>query len=110
MSKYYGKIGFAISTETEPYVYSDVITERPYFGDVIRNTRRWENGERLNANLNINNEFSIVADPFAYENFHSMRYLTYMGVKWIITSVEVQYPRLILSVGGEYNEDTGTAG
>ena len=60
----------------------------------------------INDNLNISNEFSIIADPFAYENFQNMRYIVFMGAKWKITSVEVQYPRLILTVGGVYNEQT----
>ena len=65
-----------------------------------------ETGTSLNDNLNISNEFSIIADPFAYENFQNMRYIVFMGAKWKITSVEVQYPRLILTVGGVYNEQT----
>jgi hypothetical protein len=32
-----------------------------------------------------------------------MLYVEFMGTKWKITNVEVQYPRLILSVGGVYN-------
>ena len=62
--------------------------------------------ETLFGILNVSNEFSIVADPFAYANFHSMRFIEYMGAKWKISNVEVQYPRLILTVGGVYNEQT----
>jgi hypothetical protein len=32
-----------------------------------------------------------------------MRYVEFMGTKWKITNIEVQYPRLTLSIGGEYN-------
>ena len=53
-----------------------------------------------NANRSI---ASIIADPFAYQNFHAMRYIEWMGAKWKITKVNVQSPRLILSVGGVYN-------
>ena len=105
MAKWFGKIGYAAVIETSPGVYSDDITEREYCGDVIRNTSRWSvSSDNVNDNLDINNQFSILADPFAYQNFHSMKYVEYMGTKWKITSVEVQYPRLILSVGGVYNE------
>lgn len=82
------------------------ITVRDYYGDVIRNTRQYQSSDNLNDNLNVSNEFSIVADPFAYANFHSMRFIEYMGAKWKISNVEVQYPRLILTVGGVYNEQT----
>lgn len=103
MAKFFGKIGYAETVETTPGVWEEKITEREYFGDLIRNTRSLQSGEQLNDNINISNEISIVADPFAYENFHSMRYVEFMNAKWKISSVEVQYPRLILSVGGLYN-------
>ena len=103
MAKFFGKIGYAETVETTPGVWEEEITEREYFGDLIRNTRSLQSGEQLNDNINISNEISIVADPFAYENFHSMRYVEFMNAKWKISSVDVQYPRLILSVGGLYN-------
>lgn len=103
MAKFFGKIGYAETVETTPGVWEEKITEREYFGDLIRNTRSLQSGEQLNDNINISNEISIVADPFAYENFHSMRYVEFMNAKWKISSVEVQYPRLVLSVGGLYN-------
>ena len=103
MAKFFGKIGYAETVETTPAVWEEKITEREYFGDLIRNTRSLQSGEQLNDNINISNEISIVADPFAYENFHSMRYVEFMNAKWKISSVEVQYPRLILSIGGLYN-------
>lgn len=103
MAKFFGKIGYAETVETTPGVWEEKITEREYFGDLIRNTRSLQSGEQLNDNINISNEISVVADPFAYENFHSMRYVEFMNAKWKISSIEVQYPRLILSVGGLYN-------
>ena len=103
MAKYFGKIGFATLTEIKPGVWKEIITEREYYGDVIRNTRRLQNANQLNDDINVSNEISIVADPFARENFHSMRWVEYMGAKWKVSSVDVQYPRLVLTVGGIYN-------
>ena len=104
MAKWYGVIGYAETKETSPSVWKEVITERNYVGDVIRNTSRWSTTQvSTNDDLNINNQISIIADPFAYQNFHSMKYIEFMGTKWKINSVEVQYPRLILSIGGVYN-------
>lgn len=105
MNKFYGKIGYAVTEETSPGVWQDQITERIYYGDVIRNTRRLQSSENLNDNINVSNEISIVADPFAYQNFHLMRYVEFMGCNWKINNVEVKYPRLILSIGGVYNGD-----
>ena len=99
MAKFYGLIGFGESVETAPGVWEDRITERPYSGDVIRNTRRLQGAEQVNDNLNISNEISIVADPYAMKNFHSMRYVTYMDAKWKVSAVTVQFPRLVLTVG-----------
>lgn len=107
MSKYFGMIGFAgEQVETVPGVWDDVIVERPYYGDVTRNTRRLQPGEHVNDTVTISNEISIVSDPYALQNFHSMRYISWMGVLWKVTSVEVQYPRLILSIGDEYHGPT----
>lgn len=104
MAKWFGKIGFAESAETKPGVWEDKITEREYFGDLIRNTRRLQTTDHLNDDIDISNEISIVSDPYANENFYAMRYAEFMNAKWKITSVEVQYPRLVLSLGGLWNE------
>lgn len=108
--KWYGKIGFEETVEEVPGVYVEKICARPYFGDLIRNLRRLDNSDYLNDDVNISNEISVLADQYAYHNFHTMRYVEFMGSKWKITSVEVQPPRLILSIGGLYNgEDSSKA-
>ena len=103
MAKFYGKIGYAETTETTPGVWEEVITERDYYGDVTKLTRRWQSTDQLNDNLEVNNIISILADPYATRHFHAMRYVAWMGASWKITSVEVQRPRLLLTIGGVYN-------
>ena len=103
MAKFFGAIGYGLNEETRPGVWKDQIIERQYYGDLIHNTRRLQSTENLNDDINIANEISVVADPFAYQNFHAMRYVEFMGAKWKITNVAVQYPRLILTIGGVYN-------
>lgn len=104
MAKWYGKIGYAETVETEPGLWEERIVERPYFGDVTTDRRnRQATTTGVNDNINILNVISIIADPFANENCSSMIYAEYMGAKWKITSIEVQFPRLILTVGGVYN-------
>lgn len=105
MAKFYGVIGYAKTVETAPGVWTEQITERRHFVDVNRNSRRLATTADINDGISINNEFSIVADPFAAQNFHSMRYIEYMGTKWKISNVDVRYPRLILTPGGVYNEN-----
>lgn len=104
MAKYYGKIGFAETVETEPGVWQEQIIERDYYGDLIRNNRRYDNSQYLNDNVNINNQFSVLADEYANSHIGSMRYLWYMGQKWKINSASIEYPRITLEVGGLYNE------
>lgn len=110
MAKFFGVIGYGTTEETALDVYDVTITEREYYGDVLRNTRRYESANQVNDNLNVSNTISIVADPFAIQNFHLIRYVTYMGAKWKVSNVEVQYPRLILTLGGVYNDDSGEEG
>lgn len=103
MAKFYGVIGYAETKETVPGVWQEQIIERNYYGELVRNVRRLNTKIRLNDDIDISNEISILADPYANENFHMMRYIEFMGTKWKINSVEVRYPRLILTVGGVYN-------
>lgn len=103
MAKFFGIIGYAETVETVPGVWTEQITKREYYGDLTRNTRRLQTADKLNDDINITNELSIVADPYAMNNFHSMRYAEFMGATWKITNVEVQYPRLILTLGGVWN-------
>lgn len=103
MARWCGIIGFANTNETTPGVYEEQYEERRYFGDVIRATRRLESSGHVNDDVNISNEISIVADPFAIDHFHTMRYVELNGTKWKVSNVEIQYPRLKLTVGGVFN-------
>lgn len=104
MAKFYGKIGYIQTVESEPGYWEEKTIEREYYGDIIRNTSRYQQDGHVNENIVINNVLSIVADPYANENFQHMRYVEWMGTKWKITNIEVQYPRLILTLGGIYHE------
>ena len=103
MAKFYGAIGYAQTSETSPGVWREQITEKMYAGDITKLSKRWQAGENLNDDLVLNNQFSIVADPWLQHNFHQIRYVKWNGAYWKVTSVEVQRPRLILSIGGVYN-------
>ena len=103
MAKFYGNIGYAEQVEVRPGIWDEVIVERPYYGDLIRNTNVSQNPTGVNPNINISNNISIVADLYANKNAQYMRYVEFMGAKWQITNIEPQYPRIILTVGGIYN-------
>ena len=103
MARYCGEIGFSTSKKVAPGVYEDEITERKYYGDVTKDFRKNENSDKVVRDVDIRNIFSVVADPFAFENLSFIKYIKYLGIAWNVESVEVQYPRLIISVGGKWN-------
>ena len=103
MAKFYGAIGYGESVETSPGVWQDGIVEYSYYGDVIRNTRKLQEGESLNNDLSVGNSISIVADAYANEHFFAIRYIQWAGTYWTVSDVEVQSPRLLLRLGGVYN-------
>lgn len=106
MTKFFGVVGYGDTTEISPGVHEDAIVERKYYGDVIKNYRRLDGGEHLHDNISVGNSISIVADAYAYNNFFNMKYVSWMGTKWIVSEVEVERPRLILRLGGVYNGPT----
>lgn len=104
MTKFYGKIGYAETIETSPGYWEPTIIEQPSFGEWIRYSSKFQiTADSTNDDKDVANELSIVADPYAVQHFSNMRYVEHMGVKWKITAVKPQHPRLILTVGGIYN-------
>lgn len=107
MARFSGEVGYAVETkETSPGVWVDLIEERSYQGDVIRNTRQLSSGEKINEDITVNNSISIVADQYAIDHFFNIKYVRWAGVLWTVPTVEVQSPRLILSLGSVYNGPT----
>ena len=90
MAKFYGVIGYGDTVEVEPGIWEDQIVEHEYYGDLIKNTRKLESSGGINDDINIMNNISIVADPYANKNFNNMRYVTFMGTKWKIKNIEVE--------------------
>lgn len=103
MGKFHGKVGYANTVEQAPGVYVDCITERPYFGDVINAATKWTNGININDNVTVSTKISIVADAYAFDHFSKIKYCKWMCVKWKVIDITPARPRLILTLGGEYN-------
>lgn len=106
MAKFYGAIGYISEVETAVDVIENKPIERMYKGDLIRNNRRLDNGENINDNVTISNQISILADPYANNHIFDMRYVKWRGTAWKVTNVDVEPPRLILTLGGIYNGET----
>jgi len=104
MAKFYGLLGFVQQQETSPGVWTDVITEKNYYGEITRDTRRLQQGEKLNDDVVVNNIVSVVSDPFADGAIMAIRYVEWLGVKWKVNSIDnTQPPRIILSIREPYN-------
>lgn len=104
MARFHGNVGYTgDQVESVPGVWEDQIVEFPYSGDVLRNTRKLEPGDGLNKDIVVNNSISILCDQYAIEHFFNIRYVVWEGVRWTVTNVEVQRPRLLLNIGSVYN-------
>lgn len=106
MARFCGYVGYAKTVEISPGVWAEQFVERKHKGDVNKNIKRWNHTEYLNDDLTISNTISIIADEFAYSNAYAIRYVKYLGTCWKVESIEIQRPRLILTLGGVYNGTT----
>ena len=106
MSKWCGNVGFADTIEYEPGSHENEVVERQYYGDVISNRWKRQNSGGVNDDINLSNQISIVADPYALNHCSTIAYIEYMGTRWKVTDVDPQFPRLILNIGGVYNGNT----
>lgn len=103
MAKIHGIVGFADYDETSPGVFEPIITEKEFSGDVIRKSNRSVSVSTINDNIVINNQISIIADPYINQHFPSIKYVTWNGNSWKVTSAEPNFPRIILTLGEVYN-------
>ena len=104
--KFYGKIGFGETVEKSDGIWVDTIVEKDYYGDILKNVKRSEDSAKVNDDISLSNQLSIVSDPYLTNHFHAIKYVTMFGTNWKVTSVEVQFPRLLLTLGGVYNGQT----
>lgn len=109
MAKWYGKVVFSETSKTETGYWKPTIIERQYYGDVISNHWKRQTSDKVNDDINISNQISIVSDPYANQHCSSITCVELNGAYWKVTDVEIQYPRLILSIGGLYNGELATA-
>lgn len=105
MAKFSGVIGFVQTVETSPGVWTDQTTERRYKGDLIKDYISWQGAEKINSDLNISNQISVVADSYILQNTEYIKYIIVNGAKWKVTTITINRPRLIISLGGIYRNE-----
>lgn len=110
MARFYGEVGYADTVENPANsgIWTDIITEYSYFGDVVRNTKKLDSSDKVNNDISVNNTISIIADEYALQHFFKIRYVQWAGVLWTVTDVDVDSPRLTLRLGSVYNGPTPT--
>lgn len=101
--RFYGEVGYVTTVINDRGVAIPTITKRNYYGDVLEMNTRWQDTEYLNDDISVGHRISILADPYANQNFPYIKYVEWMGTRWDVKSVKLEYPRLILTLGGVYN-------
>lgn len=103
--KFSGKIGFYLKDEeVRPGIWKEKIEERPYAGDLLEDRRRFNyTSEQQNAQFTVQNRISILADLYTRTHWPAIRYVIWNDVKWDVSAVKVEYPRIIITLGGYYH-------
>ena len=103
MARWAGEVGYVETVETSPGVWEEQIVPHFYTGDMNRLSRSLRNAQKINDDVEIGMELEFVSDPYALSHFSNIRYVEYMGVKWKAKTVTPNFPRIIVSLGEEYN-------
>ena len=87
--------------------WTDVVTEHMRYGDITRNNRRYSpNSDTVNDELTLSHTVSIVADAYMMKHYYAIKYVLWKGQRWKVTDIQVERPRLLLTIGGLYNGPT----
>lgn len=109
MARYYGKVGFLkeeVESETRPSRFIPEMEERYYSGNLLKNYISSQASEKPVDDFTLNNDISIIADPYALNHFSSIKYVEFMNTLWEAKSAKVEYPRIRISFGGVYHGPT----
>lgn len=106
--KFSGKAGFRIDdVEIEPGVYEPKVVVKTIKGDVVSNRYQHQNSDKSTIdNVRITNQLLIVANQFFNEHIANLVYIEFQGVKWKVESFDIRPPRVVVSLGGVYNEQS----
>ena len=103
MARFSGLIGYVTQEESVPGVWSSVERTRKMKGNVIRQTASVVTGEGVNDNVSLNHRVSLIGDAYAFDNYFNIKWVKMDTKRWKVTSIEVERPRIIVSLGGIWN-------
>lgn len=104
MARFYGRVFYETTENVGVGIEAPVLTPKYYYGDINRISRRYESGDVVNQNLTLSHEISIVADAYAFDNYANIKCVEIDGHLWAANYVEVNRPRIKITIGGLYNE------
>jgi hypothetical protein len=103
MPKVVAYIGLVSASETAPGVYTNVASEIEIRGDFIQSRQRWNEPTEINQDVKLEHRISFVASQSVTQQIQNIRYVKIADVKWSVTTITTQPPRLVLALGGVYN-------
>lgn len=109
MSKFTGLVGFITQEESIPGVWSPIENSKKMRGDLISSSATNGNGSRIadsgkvNDDVSLNHRVSLLGDYYTFNNYLNIKWIQIGGRKLEVSSIELQRPRVILTVGGLWN-------
>lgn len=103
MVKFAGLVGYGSQVETSPGIWE--LSEKTSLmkGELIRQNADIQDSGKINGDISLGHRVSLISDAYAIDNYYNMKWVAVDGIKWIVSSVEIQHPRLIVSLGGLWN-------
>jgi hypothetical protein len=98
MARFAGFVGYVTQVESVPGVWSPVENPKYMRGDVIRQSSTSQNGD-----ISLNHRVSLIGDSYTFNNYYNIKWVEIGSAKWSVTSVEIQRPRVIITLGGLWN-------
>lgn len=103
--KWFGEIGYFVESNNVDGIVTDSFITQQYYGDIIKDYKTNTSENAVNEDFELSNRISVVADPYLISHFHKIAWISFMETKFKVRSVELQYPRLIVSLGGVFREE-----
>ena len=103
MAKYAGLVGYVTQEESVPGVWSPVENPKLMRGDIIRQASSSQNDNKVNSDIALSHRVSLLGDAYAFGNYYNIKWIDIDGRKWEVTSIEIQRPRIIVTLGGLWN-------
>lgn len=104
-----GLIGFAYTENKGHGVWGKVKVQKKYYMEINRVS--WYNRESqqtVNGTFTINNTVSVLLNPFLLEHYTQIEWVELHGIKWKVSSVDLEEHRLNLSIGERYAGEQST--